>query len=229
MGSSPGGPAGVASGCLTLVPHNKPSSPTVSMTHSLPMSLMTIWLRVLSALLLCVGVAVSTPAQIETGTWRDHPNFTRCVDVAASAELGLALVAAETAVFALTLDDSGSPTGETQRFGKAEGLSRADISTVALASDPAWAVVAFTEGTFDLVRLDADGALSDVVSVTDLSEADLLGSKRPHRLVVDGDRMMLCTDIGVVEYDLVAQAVRDTWKLEAGGVALSVRSVAKLR
>ena len=83
----------------------------------------TIRLRVLSALLLCVGMAGSAPAQIATGTWRDHPNFTRCVDVAASAELGLALVAAETAVFALTLDDSGSPTGETQRFGKAEGLS----------------------------------------------------------------------------------------------------------
>ena len=45
--------------------------------------------------------------------------------------------------------------------------------------------------------------------------------------LVDGDRMMLCTDIGVVEYDLVAQEVRDTWKLEAGGVALSVRSVAR--
>ena len=197
------------------------------MTHSLPMPLMMNRLRVFSALLLCAGVAGSAPAQIATGTWQDHPNFTRCVDVAASAELGLALVAAETAVFALTLDDSGSPTGETQRFGKAEGLSRADISTVALASDPAWAVVAYTEGTFDLVRLDADGALSDVVSVTDLSEADLLGSKRPHRLVVDGDRMMLCTDIGVVEYDLNAQEVRDTWKLEAGGVALSVRSVAR--
>ena len=46
-------------------------------------------------------------------------------------------------------------------------------------------------------------------------------------LVVDEDRMMLCTDIGVLEYDLVAQEVRDTWKLEFGGIALSVRSVAR--
>ena len=68
------------------------------MTHSLPMPLMMNRLRVFSALLLCVGVAGSAPAQIATGTWQDHPNFTRCVDVAASAELGLALVAAETAV-----------------------------------------------------------------------------------------------------------------------------------
>ena len=70
---------------------------------------MTIRFRLLSALLFLAAVAGSASAQIATGTWRDHPNFTRCLDVAASAELGLTLVAAETAVFALTLDDSGSP------------------------------------------------------------------------------------------------------------------------
>jgi len=166
-------------------------------------------------------------AQIATGTWRDHPNFTRCVDVAVSADRALALVAVETAVFVLTLDEQGRPTGEMQQFGKAEGLSRADISTVMLAEETGWAIVAYTEGTFDLVRIDVDGALGDVVPVTDLSEADLLGSKEPHRLVVDGDRLMLCTDIGVVEYDLDALEVRDTWKLESEGVPLGVRSVAR--
>ena len=172
-------------------------------------------------------LARTAQAQVATGTWRDHPNFTRCKDVAVSADLALALVAAETAVFALVLDDEGRPTGETQRFGKAEGLSRADISIVALAEQMGWGIVAYTEGTFDLVSIDSDGALGDVVPVTDLSEADLLGSKEPHRLVVEGDRLLLCTDIGVVEYDLIALEVRDTWKLESAGEALPVRSVAK--
>ena len=198
------------------------------MTHSLPMPPMTFRLRVLSALLLCVGVAVSASAQIATGTWRDHPNFTQCVDVAASSDLGLVLVAVQTAVFAMTLDEVGVPTGEIQRFGKAEGLSRADISTVALSAQSGWAIVAYMEGTFDLIRVDPDGALSDVVPINDLSEADLLGSKRPHRLVLDGDRLMLCTDIGVVEYDLDGLEVRDTWKLESDGVPLAVRSVARV-
>ena len=172
---------------------------------------------------LCIGW--TSQAQIATGTWRDHPNFTRCKDVAVSADL--ALVAAETAVFALVLDDEGRPTGETQRFGKAQGLSRADISIVALADQLGWAIVAYAEGTFDLVHIDSDGALGEVVPVTDLSEADLLGSKEPHRLVVEEERLLLCTDIGVVEYDLGALEVRDTWKLESAGEALPVRSVAK--
>ncbi len=180
-------------------------------------------LLVLLCGVLCMGWTAQ--AQIATGTWRDHPNFTRCKDVAVSSDL--ALVAAETAVFALVLDDEGRPTGETQRFGKAEGLSRADISIVALADQLGLAIVAYTEGTFDLVRIDSDGALGDVLPVTDLSEADLLGSKEPHRLVVEGERLLLCTDIGVVEYDLIALEVRDTWKLESAGEALPVRSVAK--
>ena len=35
------------------------------------------------------------------------------------------------------------------------------------------------EGTFDLIRADPDGALSDVVPINDLSEADLLEAKAP--------------------------------------------------
>ena len=148
------------------------------------------------------------------GTWQDQANFTRGVDVAVAPEGPVALVAAETAVFALALDEEGLQTGELQRFGKAQGLSRADIAAVALAPErvgPWW----HAEGTFDLVALDADGALTEVVSVTDLSQADLLGDKRPRRLVVSEDRLLLCTDIGVVEFDLVAVEVRDTWKLES--------------
>lgn len=168
-------------------------------------------------------------AQIPTGTWQDQANFTRCVDVAVAPEGAVALVAAETSVFALSLDAAGRPTGELQRFGKAQGLSRADITAVALAPEVGWAVVAHSEGTFDLIALDADGTLTDVVAVTDLSEADILGDKRPRRLVVEGDRLLLCTDIGVVEFDLVAAEVRDTWKLESGGALLPVRSAARVQ
>ena len=164
-----------------------------------------------------IGLGANGQAQIPTGTWQDQANFTRGVDVAVAPGGPIALVAAETAVFALTLDEEGRPTGELQRFGKAQGLSRADIAAVALAPEANWAIVAHAEGTFDLVALDADGALTDVTTLTDLSEADLLGDKRPRKLVVVGDRLLICTDIGVVEFDLVAVEVRDTWKLEVGG------------
>ena len=194
--------------------------------HALIMSLRSLFS---SVLLLGMGIAaLDLHGQIPTGTWQDQANFTRCVDVAVAPGGPVALVAAETAVFALALDEAGNPTGELQRFGKAEGLSRADIAAVALAPELGWAVVAHAEGTFDLVALDADGALTEVVSVTDLSEADLLGDKRPRRLVVSEDRLLLCTDIGVVEFDLVKVEVRDTWKLESAGSLLPVRSAARV-
>ena len=164
-------------------------------------------------------------AQVATGTWQDQMNLSRCVDVAVSAELGLALVAVETGVFAMILDEEGEPTGEVQRFGKAQGLSRADVSRVALSDEPAYAIVSYAQGTFDLIRIDVDGTLTEVVSVNDLAEADLVGNKEPHRLVVEGQRLLVCTDLGVIEYDLEALEVRDTWKLQSGGTALSVRSV----
>ena len=88
-----------------------------------------------NVLLLCVGLGANGQAQIPTGTWQDQANFTRCVDVAVAPGGPVALVAAETAVFALALDEEGRPTGELQRFGKAQGLSRADIAAVALAPE----------------------------------------------------------------------------------------------
>ena len=72
--------------------------------------------------LVCGRWWIHVHAQISTGT-RQTTNFTRCVDVAVAPEGPVALVAAETAVFALALDEAGHPTGELQRFGKAEGLT----------------------------------------------------------------------------------------------------------
>ena len=164
--------------------------------------------------------------QIATESWQDQANFTKCVGVDVANSGPLALVGCETAVFAMMLDETGRPTGELQRFGKSQGLSRADIVAVALAVENQWAVVAFADGTFDLIALDADGTLTDVLTVVDLAEADLPGDKQPRSLKVFGDRLLICTDIGVVEFDLVALEVRDTWKLEQAGELLSVRSVA---
>ncbi len=165
-------------------------------------------------------------AQIETGSWQDLPNLSRCVAIASAKAAPIVLVAGETAVFGLGVDPQGLATGEIQRFGKANGLSRAEIEAVALAPELGWAVVAYQQGTFDLIAMDMDGTLGDVVSVEDLAEADLPGDKRPNKLVVEGDRLLICTDIGVVEYDLVNLEVRDTWKLESGGQALSIRAAA---
>ena len=179
----------------------------------------------LTLLLFSLFVRMGIQAQVATGTWQDQMNLSRCVDVAVSVELGLALVAVETGVFAMTLDGQGQPTGEIQRFGKAQGLSRADVSRVALSHDPAYAIVSFSQGTFDLIRIDVDGTLTDVVPVNDLADAGLVGNKEPHRLVVEGHRLLVCTDLGVIEYDLEAVEVRDTWKLQSGEMDLSIRSV----
>ena len=165
-------------------------------------------------------------AQIGVGQWQDQPNLTKCQAVAAAEGAPIALVAGETALFAVGLDQAGRSNGEIQRFGKSDGLSRAEISALVLAPEWGRAVVGYDEGTFDLVDMDVDGTLGSVLSVRDLAEADLPGNKRPRALVVVSDRLLVCTDIGVVEYDLQALEVRDTWKLESAGQSLAVRDVA---
>ena len=175
-------------------------------------------------LVVMLVLEMSMAAQIETGSWQDLPNLSSCKSVAAADGAAIVLVAGETAVYGLGLDETGHATGEVQRFGKADGLSRAEIETLVLAPEWGWAIVAYQQGTFDLISMDVDGTLGSVVSVDDLAEADIPGNKRPNKLVVVGDRLLICTDIGVVEYDLVNLEVRDTWKLEFGGQFLSVRS-----
>ena len=162
-------------------------------------------------------------AQIETGSWQDLPNFSKAQAIAAAEGSPLVFVGGETAVFGLGVDAEGRSNGEVQRFGKADGLSRAEIAAVALAPDWGKAIVGYEEGTFDLVDVDVDGTLGGVLSVRDLAEADLPGNKRPNQLYVSGKSLLVCTDIGVVEYDLEALEVRDTWKLEQNGEALAVR------
>ena len=183
----------------------------------------------MSVLCLLMVVGTGAPggalhAQIETGSWQDQPNLTRCAAVAAADGAPIALIAGQTAIYALGLDADGRSTGEVQRFGKADGLSRADLAGVALAPELGLAIIGFDEGTFDLVSVDTDGTLGAVLTVRDLAEADIPGSKRPNDLVVQDDRLLVCTDIGVVEYDLAAFEVRDTWKLESANQTLAIRS-----
>ena len=174
-----------------------------------------------------IGVNHPMCAQIETGSWEDQPNLSRCTAVAVAAGSPVALVAGETAIFTLGLDAQGNSTGEVQRFGKANGLSRADLARLALAPEFGLAIIGYAEGTFDIVSMDADGTLGAVMAVRDLAEVDLPGSKRPNDLVVQGDRLLVCTDIGVVEYDLEAFEVRDTWKLGSGTQTLAIRTAAR--
>lgn len=180
-----------------------------------------LWLAALLTALFSVETA---RAQIATGSWQDQVNFTRCVDVAIDGEESLIVVGAETAVFAMVLDGEGKATGELQRFGRAQGLSRADVAAVAVAGPQQLAIVGYAEGTLDLIQVDVDGTLGAVLPVTDLSEADVLGDKRPNALRVVDDRVLVCTDIGVIEYDLVKLEVRDTWTLEDNGAPLPIVS-----
>ncbi|MCH1582129.1 MAG: hypothetical protein L7S63_03345 [Flavobacteriales bacterium] len=183
--------------------------------HTMALAAMTLFLMVWSA---------GAWGQIETGTWQDLPNFTKGRDIAAVDGAPLLLVAGETAVYGMGVDAEGRSTGEVQRFGKADGLSRSDVAALALARETGLAIVGYVDGTFDLVAFDVDGTLGQVTAVKDLAEADLPGSKRPNQLVVEGERLLVCTDIGVVEFDLGALEVRDTWKLEQNGQALPIRS-----
>lgn len=177
---------------------------------------------------LTLGLGIVAQGQIGTGEWQDQPNLTRCQAIAAAEGAPIVLVAGETAVYSVGLDAGGEPTGEIQRYGKSNGLSRSEIVAVALAPEWGWAVVGYAEGTFDLVAIDADGTMGEVLSVRDLAEADIPGNKKPRSLAVVQDRLLVCTDIGVVEYDLEALEVRDTWKLEQSGQALGIRDAVLL-
>ena len=78
------------------------------MTHSRPMCPLESR-RFVSRTLVLLSLlwTMGMQAQVATGTWQDQMNLSRCVDVAVSAELGLALVAVETGVFAMILDEEG--------------------------------------------------------------------------------------------------------------------------
>lgn len=164
--------------------------------------------------LLC-GTAAWPQENIPIGTWRPHLSFNNLNALAVAP----GHVYAANGVGVLDFDKAGQ---EVVVVSKVDGLSSAEISTIAYDSQRKMLLVAFENGLINIIE-------GNTVSVFDnlaISPA-IPGSRKVNHIGVHNDLAYLSTDFGVVVFDLEKREVKETYRdLSDTGENLGVNSSA---
>jgi ligand-binding sensor domain-containing protein len=167
--------------------------------------------------LLCIFFGFESSAQdIPMGTWRTHVSYSRIVDLTTSANAVYA--AAPNGILRYDVQDRVIET-----ITRADGLSAADIVTIAFDQLNDQLLVGYGNGTFDAIR---NGRVS-TFNPTEITV--ITGSKKIHSISIRLGYAYLATDYGVVVFDVNKNQVKETWRdLSETGNPLAIHQVSFL-
>lgn len=155
----------------------------------------------LAAGLLMVGPFLSQAQEnIPIGTFRLHVSYNQIHDIAFD---GLSQTFAASSHGVQKVDRRA---GETTLYSKASGLSGGTISSIEFDVQTGKLVIAYKEGHFDVW----DG--KTVQHFDPASTSFVSGSRAINDVLIFDERTYLCTDYGVVVFDLASNQVRETWR-----------------
>lgn len=168
-----------------------------------------------SILVLCIvqgSWSVARGQNIPIGTWRLHVSY---ADIHSLAVTPAKIYAAATnGVMILNPADGNSISTLT----KLEGLSSIDITQVAFDQQRSQLLITYADGDIDIVREN------EIINFNTLRNAPAIsGSKRINHISIQENLAYLSTDFGVVVFDLVQLAVKETWRdIGIGGEELEI-------
>jgi sugar lactone lactonase YvrE len=136
--------------------------------------------------------------QAAVGTWRSHTSMSEVRDI---ARIGNAYWAASGGGLFEWIEG----TTEYRRYTNSDGLLGNDLTAVGV--DAAGKVWSGTSGGVIHVLSPSDGRWDYVL---DIAQSDRT-SKRIHRLVMDGDTVLICTDFGLSLFDASEFLFGDTY------------------
>lgn len=148
---------------------------------------------------------------IPVGTWRQHVSFFDIHSI--SVTPGNVYAAADNGVMIVDIADESIKT-----LTKLDGLSSINITQVSF--DPArdQLLITYADGNIDIIRNNAIINFNTLKNATTIS-----GSKRINHVSIQGDVAYLSTDFGVVVFDLIQLAVKETWRdLGATGTRIKI-------
>lgn len=164
-------------------------------------------------LLLLLLFSIAAMAQPPVGSWRDHFSYNTGIDVTfgnskvyCASHNGISIYR--------------TATNEVSTFSKVQGLSGVGISSIAYSESLSILAVGYTDGTIDLVQNDR------VTTIVDIKNKVLQGSKEITSFLFIGDRLLIASGFGIVEYNLTRSEIRDTYFVGNGGSQVPVFGLA---
>jgi Two component regulator propeller len=169
-------------------------------------------LKVIGVLTVSCQMIVAYGQDIPVGTWRLHVSYFDVHSIAVAPDKIFA--AAANGIMIVDLSDESVST-----LTKLDGLSSINITHVAFDQTRNQLLITYADGDIDIVRD------REIINFNTLRNATTIsGSKRINHVSVLGDLAYLSTDFGVVAFDLIQLAVKETWRdLGAGGTKLKVK------
>lgn len=163
------------------------------------MERITTTVQQLFTLLLAVGLcALSTQAQIATGTWREHLPYGETIDVVKGGSR--VFCATPYAVFSYDESDNS-----IERLSRVNRLSASQVTALGFDNASNTLLVGHANGQLDLVS----GAVA--TPMNDIPSSQILGDKRINSIYVLNGMAYLCTGFGVVVVDIAKREVAETW------------------
>jgi hypothetical protein len=150
---------------------------------------------------------------IPVGTWRLHVSYADIHTISITPSKIYA--AGPTGVMILDLVDTNS--GITT-LTKIDGLSSINITQVAFDQQRNQLLITYADGDIDIVREN------EIINFNTLKNSPTIsGSKRINHISIQGNLAYLSTDFGVVVFDLIQLAVKETWRdIGVGGAELEI-------
>lgn len=149
----------------------------------------------------------------DIGVWLDHLTYSNVVDVHAVGDQ--IFVATEQGLFIYDQDE-----GSIDRLSKANGLSDVSLTTLGWSDEYKTLLVGFENGNVDLV------VGSEVINVSDIRQSgNHVGLKNINHFEVNGNLAYICTDFGMVSYNLERNVFADNFIIGPNGSVLGIKDL----
>jgi WD40 repeat protein len=157
-------------------------------------------------------LAINNYAQdIQMGMWRSHSSFNDIHAVAVTPNNVYAAASSGIMIFDKT---ERSITTRTTL----DGLSSTNITYLAFDQPRSQLIITYADGDVDIVRDNEIINFSTLKNSTTIS-----GSKRINHISIRQNLAYFSTDFGVVVFDLIQLAVKETWRdIGASGTAIRI-------
>lgn len=174
--------------------------------------------RAIPLFILCAAATVAHAQDIPVGTWRLHVSYSDIRSI--SVTPGKIYAAASNGVMVVDVTNGA----EISTLTKLDGLSSTNITQVAFDQPRNQLLITYADGNIDIIRNN------EVINFSTLKNATTIsGSKRINHISLAGNLAYLATDFGIVVFDLVQLAVKETWRdLGVNGVKLKINQSAFL-
>lgn len=152
---------------------------------------------------------------IPIGSWRLHVSYSDIHSISVTPTKIYAAASNGILIFDQTNDDFSSNVSTITRL---DGLSSNNITQILFDQQRNQLLVTYADGDIDIVRQN------EIINVNTLKTSPLIsGSKRINHISRHANLAYLSTDFGMVVFDLVQLAVKETWRdIGTGGTRLEI-------